>query len=112
MHVVSNINVQISIKFYRLSINIICFSINILKSRFQPKKRYFRAHMRFMKQILETDRLRLREFNSGDTVFIISLLNSEGWLKFIGDRSVRTPEQAKAYLENGPLKSYSVMVMA
>jgi RimJ/RimL family protein N-acetyltransferase len=59
-----------------------------------------------MKQILETDRLRLREFNNEDTAFIISLLNSEGWLKFIGDRHVRTPDQAKAYLENGPLKSY------
>jgi RimJ/RimL family protein N-acetyltransferase len=59
-----------------------------------------------MKQILETDRLRLREFNNEDTAFIISLLNSEGWLKFIGDRNVRTPDQARAYLENGPLKSY------
>jgi RimJ/RimL family protein N-acetyltransferase len=60
-----------------------------------------------MKKILETDRLRLREFNTGDIAFIIELLNSEGWLKFIGDRNVRTTDQAKAYLENGPLKSYA-----
>jgi RimJ/RimL family protein N-acetyltransferase len=56
--------------------------------------------------ILETDRLRLREFNFDDCLFIIELLNSQGWLKFIGDRNVRTTEQAKNYLANGPLKSY------
>lgn len=59
-----------------------------------------------MPPILETDRLRLREFALTDTSFIIELLNSPGWLQFIGDRNVRTEEQAAAYLENGPLKSY------
>ena len=61
-----------------------------------------------MKYILETERLRLREFNLDDSEFIIELLNSPGWLKFIGDRNVRTTEQAKYYLENGPLKSYEI----
>jgi ribosomal-protein-alanine N-acetyltransferase len=60
-----------------------------------------------MKHILETERLRLREFNLNDTAFIITLLNSPGWLKYIGDRVVKTTEQAKQYLENGPLKSYT-----
>jgi len=60
-----------------------------------------------MKYILETDRLRLREFNLGDTEFIIKLLNSPGWLQFIGNRNVETVQQAKNYLENGPMKSYS-----
>jgi len=59
-----------------------------------------------MKQILETERLRLRELTLEDTPFIIELLNSPGWLQFIGDRNVRTEAEAKAYLENGPLKSY------
>jgi RimJ/RimL family protein N-acetyltransferase len=59
-----------------------------------------------MKYLVETERLRLREFNLQDSEFIIELLNSPGWLKFIGDRNVRTNEQAKQYLENGPLKSY------
>lgn len=59
-----------------------------------------------MKGILETQRLRLREFTSADTDFIITLLNSPGWLQFIGDRNVRTKEEALTYLENGPLKSY------
>lgn len=56
--------------------------------------------------ILETARLRLRRFTLNDGEFIITLLNSAGWLRFIGDRNVRTLEEARQYLENGPLKSY------
>ena len=59
-----------------------------------------------MKYILETERLRLREFTLDDSQFIIALMNSPGWLRFIGDRDVRTIEQAEQYLENGPLRSY------
>lgn len=57
--------------------------------------------------ILETERLTLRKFNLDDTHFIIKLVNSEGWLKNIGDRNIKTEEQARNYLQNGPLKSYS-----
>lgn len=56
--------------------------------------------------ILETERLRLRKFTLDDTKFIIELLNSPGWIEFIGDRNVKTEEQAIEYLKNGPLKSY------
>lgn len=56
--------------------------------------------------ILETQRLRLRKFNLHDAAFIIELFNSPAWLLFIGDRNVRTEEQAIAYLRNGPIKSY------
>lgn len=59
-----------------------------------------------MNPILETDRLLLRELNLGDVPFILSLLNSPGWLKYIGDRGVKNEEQAKDYLLKGPLKSY------
>lgn len=61
-----------------------------------------------MKQnkILETQRLVLRELELTDTNFIIQLVNSPKWLKFIGDKNVRTEEEAKKYLENGPIKSY------
>lgn len=57
-------------------------------------------------QILETERLIIRPFNFKDTEFVIELLNTESWIKYIGDRKVKTKEQAKLYLENGPLKSY------
>lgn len=59
-----------------------------------------------MKRILETERLLLREFTLDDTSFIIELLNSPGWIKYIGDRNIKTKENALAYLQNGPLKSY------
>ena len=59
--------------------------------------------------ILATERLKLREFTNTDTDFIIALLNSPGWLQFIGDRNVRTKEEAVAYLEKGPIKSIKRM---
>lgn len=59
-----------------------------------------------MTTILETNRLVIRQFTFDDTAFVIELLNSAGWLKFIGDRHVKTEEDAKNYLLNGPMKSY------
>ena len=56
--------------------------------------------------ILETERLILRKFTLDDTAFIIELLNTEGWIKYIGEKNVRTTDQAREYLENGPLRSY------
>lgn len=56
--------------------------------------------------ILETEHLFLREFTEADTDFIIKLLNTPGWLEFIGDRNVRTTEEAAGYLLNGPIRSY------
>ena len=64
-----------------------------------------------MNAILETERLQLRTFTLDDTQFIMELLNSAGWLRFIGDKNVRTEEQARSYLENGPLKSYGNMAL-
>jgi RimJ/RimL family protein N-acetyltransferase len=59
-----------------------------------------------MKTILETERLILREFTLDDTEFIIELLNSKGWIEYIGDLNIKTSQQAREYLENGPLNSY------
>ncbi|MBC9795558.1 GNAT family N-acetyltransferase [Sinomicrobium sp. FJxs] len=56
--------------------------------------------------MIETDRLRLRELSLDDTEFVLELLNTPGWIRYIGDKNVRTEEQARDYLENGPIKSY------
>jgi RimJ/RimL family protein N-acetyltransferase len=61
-----------------------------------------------MRYILETTRLGLRQFTISDANFIVELVNSPGWLEFIGDRNVKTEEQALAYLQNGPINSYEV----
>lgn len=57
--------------------------------------------------ILETERLRLRPFTADDAPFIVALLNSPGWLRFIGDRGVRTEADARGYIERGPQASYA-----
>jgi RimJ/RimL family protein N-acetyltransferase len=57
--------------------------------------------------IAETERLRLREFAGGDAAFVVALVNDPAWLRFIGDRNVHTPDEARAYLANGPGRSYA-----
>jgi len=56
--------------------------------------------------ILETERLALRELNEGDAAFVLELLNEPGWLRFIGDRGIRTEEAAREYIANGPMAMY------
>lgn len=58
-------------------------------------------------KILDTARLSLRPFTEKDTSFIIQLVNSPGWLTFIGDKNIRNESQALDYLRQGPLKSYT-----
>lgn len=53
-----------------------------------------------------TERLLVRELSVSDASFILELVNSPSWIKFIGDRGVKNLDDAKAYLKNGPLKSY------
>jgi [ribosomal protein S5]-alanine N-acetyltransferase len=59
-----------------------------------------------MSKILETDRLILRELTTNDSPFIYELLNSPGWLQYIGNRNICNDEDAKKYIINGPVKSY------
>lgn len=54
-----------------------------------------------------SSRLRLRPFVISDWPFVLDLLNSEGWLKNIGDRKVYNEAQARKYIEEGPMASYS-----
>ena len=56
--------------------------------------------------ILETRRLALRLIEVGDAAFILQLLNEPSFLRFIGDRGVRTLDDARAYIEQGPIASY------
>lgn len=53
-----------------------------------------------------TPRLRLRPFENGDAPFILNLLNSAGWLRYIGDRNIRNLEDAELYLRAKILRSY------
>ena len=59
-----------------------------------------------MKQIIVTERLVLRQVNINDADFILDLLNSKGWLQFIGDRNVRSLPDAEKYIADRIIKSY------
>ena len=57
--------------------------------------------------ILETERLVLRELDSEcDAAFVNELLNSPKFLKYIGDRNVRSVAEAADFIENKYAPSY------
>jgi len=57
-------------------------------------------------KVLETDRLILRWLKVADAEFILKLLNEPSFLRFIGDKCVRTIDDARDYLLHGPIASY------
>lgn len=57
--------------------------------------------------IAETGRLRVRHLRPGDAPFVRRLLNEPSFLRYIGDKQVRTLDDARAYLESGPLTGYA-----
>jgi [ribosomal protein S5]-alanine N-acetyltransferase len=60
-------------------------------------------------KVLETDRLILRWLTPDDAAFILDLLNEPSWIRYIGDKGVRSLEDAKNYIVTGPMKMYSQM---
>ena len=58
-------------------------------------------------KILETERLILRQLTSDDSEFILELLNDPSFIRNIGDRNVRTIDNACSYILNGPVASYA-----
>lgn len=47
---------------------------------------------------LKSQRLSLRPINTEDAAFILELVNSEGWLKNIGDRNIKNDTDATNYI--------------
>lgn len=58
-------------------------------------------------KVLETDRLSLRWLRADDAEFILELLNDPSFLRFIGDKGVRTLADARDYILNGPVEMYA-----
>lgn len=52
-----------------------------------------------MKTIYKTDRLVLRKLKPADVRFIFELVNTPGWIKFIGDRNIKTLKDAGKYIQ-------------
>jgi RimJ/RimL family protein N-acetyltransferase len=57
-------------------------------------------------KILETERLSLREVVKSDAEFVLDLLNQPSFIKYIGDRKVRTVAEAEDYIESRFTQSY------
>ncbi len=57
-------------------------------------------------KVLETDRLILRRLSVEDAEFIFRLLNEPSFLRYIGDKGVRTITDARDYILQGPIRSY------
>lgn len=56
--------------------------------------------------VLNTERLTLRLAEIGDADFLLRLMNEPGWLKFIGDRNIRSLDQARSYIETTLLDTF------
>jgi RimJ/RimL family protein N-acetyltransferase len=56
---------------------------------------------------ITTERLTIRRLEESDAPFILTLLNDESFIKYIGDKGVRSLDGARQYLATGPLASYA-----
>jgi len=57
--------------------------------------------------VLETERLRLSHLDPDtDAEFILRLVSEPPFIRYIGDKGVRTPSDARRYITDGPEKSY------
>ncbi len=57
--------------------------------------------------VLDTERLQLRELTSADAAFVFELVNDPAWIRFIGDKNVRSLDDARAYIESSPRAMYA-----
>jgi RimJ/RimL family protein N-acetyltransferase len=57
-------------------------------------------------KVLETERLILRHLSVDDARFMLELMNEPAYIRFIGDRKIRTIEGARISITNGPIASY------
>jgi [ribosomal protein S5]-alanine N-acetyltransferase len=56
--------------------------------------------------VIETARLELRQLTRDDAAFMLDLLNQPSFIEHIGDRHVRTLDDAREYIQNGAVASY------
>lgn len=59
-----------------------------------------------MTEILQTERLALREVESSDALFVYEIMTDPSWLEGIGDRGIRHIQDARDHIHNNLQKSY------
>lgn len=63
---------------------------------------------------METSRLLLSGLSAADTAFMFELLNTPLWIKFIGDRHIKTIKDAEVYIQKiiyNPTADYWVVTL-
>jgi RimJ/RimL family protein N-acetyltransferase len=55
---------------------------------------------------VDTARLSLRRLSRADAPFMLELLNDADFVRYIGDKGARTPDDAARYIEDGAVASY------
>ncbi len=66
----------------------------------EPKSEALALH------VAETERLLLRWLDASDSAFILELVNEPSWIRYIGDKDVKTLHDAERYIQNGPIAMY------
>lgn len=56
--------------------------------------------------VLSTERLLIKKITPADAPFLLELMNDKDWIENIGDRGIKTIEQAEVYITDRFLKSY------
>ena len=54
-------------------------------------------------KVLDTQRLVLRWLEAGDAAFILRLVNEPSWLRYIGDKGIKSLRDAEDYMQSGPV---------
>ncbi|MBT3797060.1 MAG: hypothetical protein HOF97_06020, partial [Candidatus Marinimicrobia bacterium] len=58
--------------------------------------------------IIETSRLNLSELTTEDASFILKLYNDPDFITYIGDKGIKSNEDAENFIDSGPKQSYKV----
>ena len=56
--------------------------------------------------VIQTERLNLREVTEADAAFVLELLNDPDFVRYVADRGVRTLEDARRYISERFVESY------
>ncbi len=65
------------------------------------------AQVAMLGPVLTTERLELRWLAPDDAAVMLAVWNDPAFLRYVGDRGIRTLDQARAAIEAGPLGLYS-----
>jgi [ribosomal protein S5]-alanine N-acetyltransferase len=55
---------------------------------------------------IQTERLSIRFITTEDSPFILRQLNEPSWIQYIGDKGIKNEEDARNYIQTGPLQMY------